>query len=49
LSGYTPHPVEQNKVKKTSLGAEDTVNLKRFDNSRQAIDFARDEDFVILA
>jgi tRNA G18 (ribose-2'-O)-methylase SpoU len=49
LSGYTPHPDEQSKVKKTSLGAEETVNIKRFDDSQQAIDFVRENDFLVLA
>ena len=49
MSGYTPWPDEQPKVKKTSLGAEENVGLKRFDNALQAIDFARENDFDVLA
>ncbi len=49
LSGYSPHPQEQAKVIKTSLGAEETVGIKRFDNSHQAIEFARNEKFIVLA
>ena len=49
LSWYTPHPDEQIKVTKTSLGAEKTVWLKRFDDAKQAIKFARENDFFILA
>ncbi|MCK9466871.1 MAG: hypothetical protein M0P94_00940 [Candidatus Absconditabacterales bacterium] len=49
LSGYTPHPDEQIKVIKTSLGAENTVGLKRFDDTKQAIEFARKNDFFIIA
>ncbi|HKL44104.1 MAG TPA: TrmH family RNA methyltransferase [Candidatus Absconditabacterales bacterium] len=49
LSGYTPHPSEQPKVVKTSLGAEETVGIKRFDSTKDAIDFARNEKFMILA
>lgn len=49
LSWYTPHPDEQIKVIKTSLGAENTVWLKRFDDAKQAIEFARENDFFILA
>lgn len=49
LSGYTPHPDEQIKVIKTSLWAEKNVWIKRFDNSNQAIEFARENNFFILA
>lgn len=49
LSGYTPHPDEQIKVIKTSLWAEKNVWIKRFDNSNQAIEFARENDFFVLA
>ena len=49
MSGYTPWPDEQPKVKKTSLGAEENVGLKRFDNALQAIAFAREHDFDVLA
>lgn len=49
LSGYSPHPDEQIKVVKTSLWAEKNVNLKRFDNSLQAIDFSKSNNFVVLA
>lgn len=49
LVGYTPHPEEQSKVKKTSLGAEENVNLKRFDYTKDAIAFARENDFSIFA
>lgn len=49
MSGYTPWPDEQPKVKKTSLGAEENVGLKRFDDALQAIDFARENDFDVLA
>ena len=49
MSGYTPWPDEQSKVKKTSLGAEENVWLKRFDDALQAIDFARENNFAVLA
>lgn len=49
ISGYTPWPDEQPKVKKTSLGAEENVGLKRFDNALQAISYARENDFDVLA
>jgi tRNA G18 (ribose-2'-O)-methylase SpoU len=49
LSGYTPHPVEQPKVVKTSLGAEENVWLQRFDNAKDAIKKARDLNLLVLA
>jgi hypothetical protein len=49
MSGYTPWPDEQPKVKKTSLGAEENVGLKRFDNALQAVSYARKNDFDVLA
>lgn len=49
LSGYTPHPDEQPKVVKTSLGAENNVNLKRFDNTKEAIAFAKKNEYIVLA
>ena len=49
LSGYTPHPAEQPKVVKTSLGAEETVGLERFDNAQDAIIKARELNLLVLA
>ena len=49
MSGYTPWPDEQPKVKKTSLGAEENVWLKRFDDALQAISYARENNFDVLA
>jgi len=49
LSGYTPHPAEQPKVVKTSLGAEETVGLERFDNAQDAIEKARELNLLVLA
>lgn len=49
LCGYTPHPEEQKKVIKTSLGAEENVNLKRFDNTPLAIQEAKKLWYHILA
>ena len=49
LSGYTPHPAEQPKVIKTSLGAEETVWLERFDNAQDAIDKAREFGMLVFA
>ena len=49
LSGYTPHPAEQPKVVKTSLGAEENVGLERFDNAQDAIEKARKLGLLVFA
>lgn len=49
LVGYTPHPDEQVKVKKTSLWAEEHVKLQRFDYTTDAIAFAKEQNFIVLA
>jgi tRNA G18 (ribose-2'-O)-methylase SpoU len=41
LSGYTPTPRENTKVVKTSLGAEETVHIKQFDNTAAALQEAK--------
>lgn len=37
LTGYSPSPFDNPKVKKTSLGAEDHVHLKQFNYTEDAI------------
>jgi len=49
LSWYTPSPLDNAKVVKTSLGAENNVNLKQFDNTLQAIQFAKKNKLFVLA
>jgi len=49
LSGYTPHPIEQPKVKKTSLWAEETTGIERFNNAQDAIRKARELWYMVLA
>ncbi len=49
LIGYTPHPDEQIKVKKTSLGAENHVQLQRFDYTKEAIAQAKKEGCTVVA
>ena len=41
LTGYSPSPLENPKVKKTSLGAEEQVQLKQFNYSTDAIQEAK--------
>lgn len=37
LTGYSPSPLDNPKVRKTSLGAEENVHLKQFNYSEDAI------------
>ena len=43
ITGYTPSPLDHHKVKKTSLGAEESVALKQFDYTRDAIAYAKEQ------
>ena len=43
ITGYTPSPLDHPKVKKTSLGAEDSVALKQFDYTSDAIAYAKEQ------
>ena len=49
LSWYTPSPLENIKVVKTSLGAENSVWLKQFDSTADAIEQARKENYMVIA
>lgn len=49
LTGYTPSPVTVPKVKKTSLGAEENVDLKQFGFTQEAIDEAKSLDLSVVA
>ncbi len=49
LTGYTPSPLTVPKVKKTSLGAEETVDLQQFWFTKEAIDVARNKWLVVVA
>jgi len=49
LSGYTPSPVDNKKVVKTSLGAEETVGIRQFDTTADAINEARQKKCTIIA
>lgn len=48
LTGYTPSPLDNPKVKKTSLGAEETVNLKQFNYTEDAIKEADALDITVI-
>ncbi len=49
LTWYTPSPLTVPKVKKTSLGAEETVDLKQFGFTKEAIDSAKELGLSVLA
>lgn len=49
LCGYTPNPSDHKKVVKTSLGAEDSVDLKQFDYTQDVIQYAKEKNFKIIA
>jgi tRNA G18 (ribose-2'-O)-methylase SpoU len=42
LVGYTPSPVDNPKVRKTSLGAEEHVGIQQFNFSTDAIQKAKE-------
>lgn len=49
IIGYTPSPRENPKVCKTSLWAEETVWLRQFDCSEDAIKEAKENGFQLFA
>ena len=49
ITGYTPSPLDHPKVKKTSLGAEDSVALKQFDYTSDAIAYAKEQKIWVIA
>jgi 23S rRNA (guanosine2251-2'-O)-methyltransferase len=48
ICGYTAHPPHK-EIKKTALGAEETMNWKYFKKINEAIDELRKEDYKIFA
>ncbi len=49
LSGFTPNPQEKEQVKKTSLWAEESVDLKAIRNTRDALDRIKDQWYYLIA
>lgn len=49
LTGYTPSPVDNKKVVKTSLGAEESVGIRQFDSTADAIDEAKKNNYTVIA
>ena len=48
LTWYTPSPVDTQKVVKTSLGAENTVGIKQFGHTPEAINAAKKEWLLVI-
>lgn len=49
LSGYTPTPTGDLKVKKSSLGAEESVSIVSFRNPKEAITYAKEQKLFLIA
>lgn len=49
LTGYTPSPFSQSKVKKTSLGAEDSIGITEFFTTSSALEFLKQKNYEIIA
>lgn len=49
LSGYSPSPEDNLKVKKTSLWAEENVGLKQFNTTIETINFAKEKWMQVIA
>ena len=49
LTGYTPSPEDTPKVKKTSLGAEETTWIKQFNTTLDAIAYAKEQWMKVIA
>lgn len=49
LSGFTPRPEEDEKVAKTALGAEKEVVIGSFWSTREALIWAREHGYVLVA
>lgn len=49
LCGYTPDPRDHKKVTKTSLGAEEKVEIKQFDYTQDVLEYAKENNCKIIA
>lgn len=48
ITGYTAKPPHK-EIKKTALGAEETVDWKSFPNAAEAIDYLKSNDYKVYA
>lgn len=49
LAGYSPSPEESLKVRKTALGAEESVHIQRFDTPQDALVYAAQNQIFTIA
>ena len=49
IVGYTPSPTDHPKVRKTSLGAEETTDIQQYNSTHEAIQKARELWLQIIA
>jgi tRNA G18 (ribose-2'-O)-methylase SpoU len=49
LSGYSPHPQTQMKVKKSSLGAENSTWLTQYWNTSETIEVLKNQWYTLIA
>lgn len=49
LSGFSPSPFDDEKVRKTSLGAEESVHIQQFWNPREVLEILREKRYVLIA
>lgn len=49
LSGFSPSPVDNESVKKTSLGAENNVHLQQFRHIQEALDWVKERWYILIA
>lgn len=49
LSGYSPHPDAESKVRKSSLGAENSVCLTHYWNTTETITYLKDKGYILVA
>ena len=49
LSGFSPSPRDDEKVRKTSLGAEQSVDIQQFWNPMEALKTLKEEGYVLIA
>jgi 23S rRNA (guanosine2251-2'-O)-methyltransferase len=49
LSGYTPHPHQNQKIKKTALGSQEAVYMLEFRNTKEALQWCRTQWILLIA
>jgi len=49
LSGFIPHPFDDEKVRKTSLGSEEHVGIQQFWNPLKALKTLKEKGYILIA